>query len=115
MSVRRQCMLLGVNRNRLEACSRQHSEEDLHLARRMDEIALEFPEYRSRRYVLTLYREGKRIGRDRVRGLMRIHFFVIGPSSFPSRLNPLHLFLVLDAIQIHLHRELPIAIEDTGG
>lgn len=37
----------------------------------MDELALELPEYGSRRYVLTLDREGHRVGRDRVRGLIQ--------------------------------------------
>lgn len=72
LSVRRQCALLGLNRNRLKVRPRKMSEADLLLARRMDEIALQFPEYGSRRHAFTLEREGHPIGRERVRRLMQM-------------------------------------------
>ena len=50
MSVRRQCELLGINRNRLEP-RRQAGlhEQELELARRIDEVHLRFPEFGARR------------------------------------------------------------------
>jgi putative transposase len=58
LSVRRQCELLGVNRNRLEASPQGGlSETDLQLARRIDEVHLRFPEFGARRMKLWLGRE----------------------------------------------------------
>lgn len=50
LCVRRQCELLGLNRNRLKV-PRQPSlgQEELEMARRIDEIYLRFPEFGSRR------------------------------------------------------------------
>lgn len=72
LSVRRQCVLLGINRNRLKVRSRQLSDKEFEVTHRMDEVALAFPEYGSRRHARTLRREGYDIGRDKVRGLMRL-------------------------------------------
>ena len=45
LSVRRQCELLGLNRNRLEGPGRSGvGSKDLEMARRIDEIHLRFPE-----------------------------------------------------------------------
>lgn len=72
LSIRRQCALLGIARNRLQSHPPRRSKEDLAVARRMDEVALEFPEYGSRRHMRTLQREGHRVGQEKVRGLMRL-------------------------------------------
>ena len=46
LSVRRQCELLAVNRNRLERPGRSGvGSKDLEMARRIDEIHLRFPEF----------------------------------------------------------------------
>jgi len=49
LSVRRQCHLLGINRNRLKAPAPKLAGADYQLMRRMDEIALQFPEFGTRR------------------------------------------------------------------
>lgn len=59
LSVRRQCELLGLNRNRLDCPSRGGiGKGDLGLARRIDEIHLRFPEFGARRMSQWLLREG---------------------------------------------------------
>jgi putative transposase len=70
LSVRRQCELLGVNRNRLEPRSAGGlGEGDLAMARRIDELHLRFPEFGARRMSQVLTREGqsgatrRRVGR----------------------------------------------------
>jgi HTH-like domain len=60
LSVRRQCELLGINRNRLESPKRGGlGAEELELARRIDEIHLRFPEFGARRMSQWLLREGE--------------------------------------------------------
>lgn len=59
LSVRRQCELLAVNRNRLEGPGRSGvGSKDLEMARRIDEIHLRFPEFGTRRTSQYLLREG---------------------------------------------------------
>ena len=72
LSVRRQSELLGVNRNRLqEPQPSRASKEDLALMRRMDELALRFPEFGARRMAQTLSRNGPEVSRDQARRLMK--------------------------------------------
>ena len=72
LSVRRQSELLGVNRNRLQPRQRGTlSEEDLKVARRIDEIYLRFPEFGARRMKLWLKREGWQLTRRKVARIMR--------------------------------------------
>jgi putative transposase len=60
LSVRRQCELLAVNRNRLEPRKTPGlGEGDLELARRIDELHLRFPEFGARRMSAVLRREGR--------------------------------------------------------
>ena len=60
LSVRRQCELLGLNRNRLDAPTRGGlGEGDLEMARRIDEVHLRFPEFGARRMSQWLLREGR--------------------------------------------------------
>lgn len=60
LSVRRQCELLGLNRNRLDDTSRGGlGEGDLGLAQRIDEVHLRFPEFGARRMSQWLLREGR--------------------------------------------------------
>jgi putative transposase len=59
LSVRRQCELLGLNRNRLGSADRQGlGSEDLEIARPIDELHLRFPEFGARRMSKWLEREG---------------------------------------------------------
>jgi putative transposase len=72
LSVRRQCELLGVNRNRLEARKPgPMGGQDLLIARRMDELALRFPEFGARRMALTLSREGLAASRRQTARVMK--------------------------------------------
>ncbi len=59
LSIRRQCELLGVNRNRLQRRVTDLDEEELTLARRLDELHLRFPEFGTRRMSQWLLREGR--------------------------------------------------------
>lgn len=74
LSVRRQCELLGLNRNRLEGPGCQGlGSEDLEMARRIDEIHLRFPEFGARRMSHWLLREGwDGASRRRVSRVMRL-------------------------------------------
>jgi putative transposase len=71
LSVRTQCGLLKVNRNRLTPPKLRCS-EDLKVCRQIDEIHLEAPSFGSRNIRKILNRDcGRKISRDRVRRLMR--------------------------------------------
>lgn len=73
MSLRRQCDLMSVARNRLYRQPSEMSEEDLRVMKRMDELHLEDPCAGARRLARYLRREGfGSIGRRRARRLMRI-------------------------------------------
>ena len=74
LSVRRQCELLGLNRNRLGSGERKGlGSEDLEIARRIDELHLRFPEFGSRRMSKWLQREGwEEASRRRVARVMRL-------------------------------------------
>ncbi len=71
LSIRRQCELLGVNRNRLKKPDRIN-EEDREIMRDLDEIYLALPFYGQRKLLRELRKKGWKIGRKRVRRLMRI-------------------------------------------
>lgn len=72
LSLRRQCELLGLNRNRLVGRKPPGlNEADLELARRIDEVHLRFPEFGVRRMAAWLIREGRPgVGRRRVARIM---------------------------------------------
>lgn len=74
LSVRRQCELLGINRNRLTARRAPGLRaEDLVLARRIDELHLSFPEFGTRRMSQWLRREGRKAATRRTVGrIMRL-------------------------------------------
>ena len=75
LSVRNQCELLGVNRNRLNTRPGgkppKTEPSDLKLMRRIDEVYLRFPEFGVRRMVAWLKREGNQVSRRKVAGLMK--------------------------------------------
>ena len=72
LSVSRQCRLLGVSRSTLYYRPLGESAATLELMRRIDELYLQYPFYGSRQMVRHLAREGVRVGRHRVRRLMRL-------------------------------------------
>ena len=73
LSVRRQCQLLAVNRNRLEAplSNGTLTESEERMARRIDELYLEYPEMGARRMSLWLQREGHPVSRRKAGRLMK--------------------------------------------
>lgn len=73
LSVRRQCRLLGVNRNRLKPSAGTAAIADLQVMRYLDELHLHFPTFGTRGLRRLLKREhGLRIGRKRLRRLMKL-------------------------------------------
>lgn len=71
LSVRCQCKLLDVNRNRLKEAA-SISDEDRAIMRDLDEIYTAIPFYGQRKLLRELRNKGWRIGRKRTRRLMRI-------------------------------------------
>jgi putative transposase len=72
LSLGRQCELLSISRSAFYYAPRGESPENLALMRRLDELFLKYPFYGSRQMVRHLRREGVRVGRHRVRRLMRL-------------------------------------------
>ncbi len=73
LSVRRQCELLGVNRNRLTPAAPEGLQvEDLELARKIDEVNLMFPEFGARRMSQYLNRERFKTTRRLVARVMQL-------------------------------------------
>jgi putative transposase len=72
LSVAAQCRLLKVARSTLYYQPAPVDPDDLALMRRMDELYLASPFYRSRRMVAVLRRDGWTVNRKRVRRLMRV-------------------------------------------
>lgn len=70
--MRRQCVLLGVNRSQYyyEPCV--ESAENLRLMRRLDELHLQHPVYGRPRLTVVLHREGWRVNEKRVGRLMKV-------------------------------------------
>ena len=72
LSLSRQCHLLSISRSSFYYAPRGESPESLALMRRIDELFLKYPFYGSRQMVHQLRREGVRVGRHRIRRLMRL-------------------------------------------
>jgi putative transposase len=71
LSIRRQCTLLGVSRNRLEQKARSESAENLEIMQLMDKRHLEKPTHGVLRMQDFLIQQGYLINEKRVRRLMR--------------------------------------------
>ncbi len=71
LSISKQCNALGLSRSTLYYKPREAKEEDLRIMRLMDELHLEDPTRGTRRMSDELKDLGMKIGRDRVRSLMR--------------------------------------------
>ncbi len=72
LSVRRQCDLLEVNRNRLDKPQTKSSEEDELIMKDLDIIYTKWPFYGQRKLKRELRKRGWKIGRKRTRRLMKI-------------------------------------------
>jgi putative transposase len=72
LSLSRQCRLVAISRSSLYYKPQPASEETLAMMRRIDEIYLACPFYGSRQIMHQLRREGRQVGRHRVRRLMRL-------------------------------------------
>ncbi len=72
LSLSRRCRLLSISRSSFYYAPKGESPENLALMRRIDGLFLKYPFYGSRQMVRQLRREGVRVGRHRVRRLMRL-------------------------------------------
>ncbi len=72
LSLGRQCGLLSISRSSFYYVLKGESPENLELMRRIDVLFLKYPFDGSRQMVRQLRREGIRVGRHRVRRLMRL-------------------------------------------
>ncbi|MFT5108739.1 MAG: putative transposase [Pseudoalteromonas tetraodonis] len=100
LSVRKQCDLLDVNRNRLEPRVPKRTASDLAVMAAMDALQTEFPFLGARKLVLELLELGHRVSRKRVRQLMQlmgISALVPQPNtSKPSQENKIYPYLLRD-------------------
>lgn len=72
LSVSRQCQILKLSRSSLYYRLKGESAANLVLMRRIDELFMSYPFYGSRQMARHLLREGRSVGRHRVRRLMRL-------------------------------------------
>ena len=86
LSLSHQCRLLSISRSSFYSAPRGESPESLALMRRIDELFLKYPFYGSRQMVRQLRREGVRVGRHRVRRLMRL----MGLAAIYQAPHPAH-------------------------
>jgi len=103
LSIRRQAELLEVNRNRLEPRRCRVSGEDERIMRDLDAIHTELPFYGQRRLRRELRdRTGERVGRSRLRRLMRVMGMeAVGPkprTSKPAPQNKVYPYLLRNRV-----------------
>ncbi len=72
LSLSRQCEVLSISRSSFYYAPMGESPSRLALMRRIDELFMKYPFYGSRQMARQLRREGIRVGRHRVRRLMRL-------------------------------------------
>lgn len=91
LSVSRQCVLLGISRGSLYYTPKGESDLNLELMREIDEQYLKAPWYGARQMVRHLKRNGYKVGRKRIRRLMRkMGLRAIAPGPETSRRNKAH-------------------------
>jgi putative transposase len=92
LSIRRQCVLLGLARSGVYRHGQAaNDDDDLAVMRRLDELFLAHPFLGSRRMAAMLRAEGRPINRKRVQRLMRLMGIVaLGPKPRTSRPAPGH-------------------------
>ncbi len=89
LSVARQCELVGMSRSSWYYRPRGESERNRALMRVIDRLYLEMPWYGSRQMTRELRRAGHRVGRKRVRRLMRLMGLrSVAPRPFTSGAPP---------------------------
>ena len=101
LSVRRQCVLLGLSRSGVYRPKAPVNEAaDVALMRRIDELFTQRPFYGSRRMAVTLRAEGQAVNRKRVQRLMRtMGIAALGPkpnTSKPAPGHKIHPYLLRD-------------------
>ncbi len=104
LSIRRQCVLLGVNRATYYKPARGESEETLALMKEIDQLYLKYPFYGARRMQQALQLEGIRVGRHRIRRLMKLMGIeAIYQRPRTSKANPEHKIYpyLLRGLDIH--------------
>jgi putative transposase len=72
LSLSRQCQILSISRSSFYYRPKGESPENLTLMRGIDELFMKYPFFGSRQMVRRLRRDGVRVGRHRVRRLMRL-------------------------------------------
>lgn len=103
LSLSRQCILLGISRSSLYYTPKGESDLNLRLMREIDEQYLKTPWYGARQMVRHLKRIGYKVGRKRIRRLMRqMGLRAIAPGPETSRRNKAH------AVYPYLLRDLKI-------
>ncbi|MCP2223664.1 UNVERIFIED_ORG: putative transposase [Bradyrhizobium japonicum] len=91
LSIRRQCMLLGIARSGVYLPPRPANDNDLALMRRLDELFTAWPFLGSRRMTAMLKAEGLQVNRKRVQRLMRkMGIAALGPRPNTTRPAPGH-------------------------
>lgn len=102
LSIRKQAKMLGVNRNRLKPSRPKTSKEDLEIMKLLDVIYMECPFYGQRKLRLELREHGYKIGRSRVRRLMKImgiEALVPKPcTSKPNKENHIYPYLLRNRV-----------------
>ncbi len=91
LSIRRQCVLLGVARSSVYRPPRPANDNDLVLMRRLDELYTAWPFLGSRRMAVMLQAEGHPANRKRVQRLMRqMGIAALGPKPRTTKRAPGH-------------------------
>jgi putative transposase len=91
LSLRRQCVLLGVARSGVYRPPRPANDDDLELMRWLDELFLAWPFLGSRRMTALLRAEGYAVNRKRVQRLMRrMGIAALGPKPRTTKPAPGH-------------------------
>ena len=102
LSLSRQCHLLSISRSSFYYAVKGESPENLALMRRIDELFLKYPFYGSRQMVRQLRREGVRVGRHRVRRLMRLMglqaIYQAPRTSVPHPAHRIYPYLLRDLV-----------------
>src|ERR1700744_3443946 len=91
LSIRRQCVLLGVARAGVYRVPPPANDNDLLLMRRLDELYMAWPFLGSRRMTALLRAEGHKVNRKRVQRLMRqMGIAALGPKPRTTKPAPGH-------------------------
>ena len=91
LSIRRQCVLLGVARSGIYRLPQAANDDDPEVMRRLDELYTAWPFLGSRRMTALLRLEGRLINRKRVQRLMRrMGIAALGPKPRTTKPAPGH-------------------------